>query len=510
MKKTIYSVMSAMLLLVSSCQLEQVTYNEINPDIFPQSESDVKALVNSSVYYVFAPWSIFNVATGYITTSEMVTDYAENTWGWTTVYNTYEANDWHIDDPGRCVYTNWIKFLSSMILAEERIRDVPMSDELKARYMAEIKCGKGFLAYIMYDMYGPIPIPDLKTLQAPAAQIIVPRLSEEEMQTFIETNLSEAVQVLPYSYEAADYGRFTKGLANTLLMKFYMMTGRWNDAEKIGRELTGGDPGYSYELVSDYSSLFSLSGEKNSEVIYSSVAKTGVITHQWFAHVLPSDYPASDGITKWGGYKISWPMYFTFEEGDRRLDGIVAEYTGTDGTLHNYENDRNGGTVGVLYYGAVPVKYDLAGGGTVGAECEIDIPIYRYADVLTLLAEAIVRNGNSVTQEAVDLLNRVRTTHGGLPPYSLGDLSTVTLFLEKLLEERGHEFYYEGIRRSDLIRHGKFIEAAQSKARWAGQTEEAIQKIATQVDGHYKYERFPIPTSVINEGKGIITQNPGF
>ena len=86
----------------------------------------------------------------------------------------------------------------------------------------------------------------------------------------------------------------------------------------------------------------------------------------------------------------------------------------------------------------------------------------------------------------------------------------MTVFLDKLLEERGHEFYYEGIRRSDLIRHGKFIEAAQSKAEWAGQTQDAINKIATFVDGRYKYERFPIPTSVINEGKGIITQNPGF
>ena len=508
MKKTIYSALSA-LLLMTSCELEQVTYNEINPDIFPQSESDVKALVNSSVYYVFEPWSVFNPATGYIITSEMVTDYAENSWGWTTVYNTYEANDWHIDDAGRCVYTNWVKYLSSMILAEDRIRNVDMPADLMERYMAEIKCGKGFLAYIMYDMYGPIPIPDLEVLSNPAAQIIVPRLSEEAMQEFIETNLLQAADVLPYTYDAADYGRFTKGLAKTLLLKLYMMTGRWDDAETVGRELVD-DPQYPYELVSDYNSLFSLDGEQNSEVIYSAVAKTGIITHQWIAHVLPSDYPTSGDITKWGGYKISWPVYWTFEEGDKRLDRIIAEYTAEDGTLHNYENDRPlGSGSGVLYYGAVPLKYDLSS-GTVGTECEIDMPIYRYADVLTLLAEAIVRNGNTVTQEAVDLLNQVRTTHGGLEAYTLSELSTETVFLEKLLEERGHEFYWEGQRRSDLIRHGKFIEAAQEKARWAGQTEDAIAKIATQVDGRYKYERFPIPTSVINEGKGVITQNPGF
>ncbi|MCS2301751.1 RagB/SusD family nutrient uptake outer membrane protein [Bacteroides ovatus] len=45
------------------------------------------------------------------------------------------------------------------------------------------------------------------------------------------------------------------------------------------------------------------------------------------------------------------------------------------------------------------MKYKIE--GVVGEKCEIDMPIYRYADVLTLLSEAIVRNGNSITQEAI-------------------------------------------------------------------------------------------------------------
>ena len=51
----------------------------------------------------FLRGGIFEVAAGYVTTSEMVTDYVENTWGWTTVYNSYEANDWHIDGDYRRV-----------------------------------------------------------------------------------------------------------------------------------------------------------------------------------------------------------------------------------------------------------------------------------------------------------------------------------------------------------------------------------------------------------------------
>ena len=61
----------------------------------------------------------------------------------------------------------------------------------------------------------------------------------------------------------------TKGFGNTLLLKFTMMTKQWDEAEKIGRELT--KPEYGYKLVDDYNSLFSLSGEKNSEVIFSCV-----------------------------------------------------------------------------------------------------------------------------------------------------------------------------------------------------------------------------------------------
>ena len=474
MKKTIYTAIATLLFLISSCTLEQEVYNKINPGMFPQNAEDVNALVNSSAYYVFSPWGIFEVAAGYVTTSEMVTDYVENTWGWTTVYNSYEANDWHIDGDYRRVY-DYSQYLASMTLTMDRIKDVNMDETLKARYMAELKCGRGFLAFLMYDMYGPIPIADLETLQKPEAEIVIPRLSEEAMREYIVSNLKDAANVLPYKYEDTNYGRFTKGLANTLLLKFYMMTKQWDEAEKIGRELT--KPEYGYKLVDDYNSLFSLSGEKNSEVIFSCV----------------------------GGFKISWPAYESYDPKDKRRERIIGEYTGTEGVHHSRALDRDGGTTGILFYGAIPVKYKIE--GVVGEKCEIDMPIYRYADVLTLLSEAIVRNGNSITQEAIGLLNQVRVTHGGLKAYQLSDFSSVEDFLDKLLEERGHEFYFEGVRRQDLIRHGKFIEAALAKARFAGQP---TGKIETKVDGQYKYEKFPLPTHLITEGQGIIIQNPGY
>lgn len=490
-------------LLTSQCKVENEVYDKINPGVFPTNEEDVRALVSANTYHVFSPYGIFSIAAGYTIVSDIVTDHCENTWGWTTLYNSYEANDWHIDGDGRRVY-DFVKYLSAMTLTLDRIKDVNMNEELKQRYIAETKCGLGFLSFLMYDLYGPIPIPSLDILKNPMEEKILPRLSEQEMQVFIEQNLLEASQTLPYRYDAANYGRFTKGLANTVLLKFYMMTAQWTKAEAMGRELL--NPAYGYSLVQDYHSLFTLSGEINRETIFSCLAKAGIMEGQWHAHVLTADFPTPSGktITKWGGYKIAWPFYETFEAADKRKERIYGEYLGTEGVLHNRQLDRDNGTQGILYKGAVPVKYGFD--GVVGEKSEIDMPIYRYADVLTLLSEAIVRNGNVVTTEAIGYLNQVRI-RAGLKAYTAQDLPNTVTFLEKLLLERGHEFCLEGVRRQDLIRHRKFIPFAIEKAQFAGQP---IGKISTMVDGRYKYERFPIPTKIINEGKGLIQQNPGF
>ena len=67
--------------------------------------------------------------------------------------------------------------------------------------------------------------------------------------------------------------------------------------------------------------------------------------------------------------------------------------------------------------------------------------------------------------------------------------------LDKMLQERGHEFWWEGNRRADLIRHGKFIQNAIDRGSTTTKPEFVL---------------FPLPQAVINEGKGIIIQNPGY
>ncbi|MFV0505192.1 MAG: RagB/SusD family nutrient uptake outer membrane protein [Bacteroidales bacterium] len=487
----------AVIIIMNSCKLESETYDSINTGIFPTTENDAKALVTANAYGVFQNngyGGMFNIATGILLVSDLMSDYGECTWrGWQPIL----YNRWIVDNNYNNNHWRWAKFMGKITMTLDRIENMDINDDVKNQFLAQLHCARGWLAFCMYDLYGPIPIADVEILKNPLEEKVVPRLSEEEMQKFIVSELEKAATVLPYSYKKgdADYGRFTKGLCNMVLLKFYMQTKQWDKAETIGRELT--KPEYAYELVPNYADIFTLANEKNSETIWAVNCLRGTQEHKWHPHVLPNDYPTDPpGVVKWNGFKISWDFFNTFENGDKRLETIISEYTGTGNKKHSQEIDTENG--GLLKYGAVPLKYEIDK-GTTGENNEIDYIIYRYADALTLLSEAIVRNGNTITQEAVELLNRVRT-RAGLAAYKLSDFANTRDFLDKLLLERGHELYYEGCRRQDLIRDDAYVDAIKRKCVIAGEK--------TLVNKNY--HRIPLPQYVINEGLGQIKQNPGY
>lgn len=86
------------------------------------------------------------------------------------------------------------------------------------------------------------------------------------------------------------------------------------------------------------------------------------------------------------------------------------------------------------------------------------VPVIRWAEVLLNRAEALVQNGSGVvTQEAVDLLNAVRTRSLATGAYALADFADATAFYDAVLLERNMEFLGEGIRNMDLMRLGLTI-----------------------------------------------------
>ncbi len=377
-----------------------------------------------------------------------------------------------------------------MTLTMERIASVNMSEKSKERLDAELHCGRGWLAFLLYDMYGPIQVASSELLNNPESDEVAPRLTHEDMVKFIEDDLMAAIKVLPATYSISDksYGRFTKGLAYTVLMKLYMHEKNWGKAVECGRELM--KPEYGYDLMANYKDIFTLENEGNAETIWACVCSRSVNQQMWLAHILPSEYPTNNpNIQKWNGYRVPWSFYRTFDPADKRLEVLVGDFIAEDGTRYNEENPGS-----VLMKGAMPIKYGEDPDAT-GEESQVDWIVYRYADVLTLLSEAIVRQSNSVTQEAIDLLNRVHT-RAGLSPYTAADFTGVDDFLEAVLTERGQELWFEGVRRSDLIRYGRYIEYARKYKQ--SQTAQDYMTL------------MPLPQSIIDESKGKLIQNPGY
>ena len=118
-------------------------------------------------------------------------------------------------------------------------------------------------------------------------------------------------------------------------------------------------------------------------------------------------------------------------------------------------------------------------------------PVIRYAEVLLNYAEAIVRGGNAVTQQAVDLLNAVRGRSYPAGTYTLAGFANVQAFIDAILLERDIEFIGEGIRNMDLMRTVSPIPGKYS-----------VPTITTTQSEYI----WPIPTTELNTNK-LMTGN---
>ena len=258
MKKLLYilSVSLATTAFLPSCtNLESEMYDVINPNIFPVNENDANALVTAAAYAPFrSNWydGLFTAANGGVhVIAEMTTDIGYCQWNDVCWPDLLDVNFTPSSDCPTKIYKNYINYIGKMTLALDRISGIEMKEETKKRLEAEVLCGRGWLGYILYDYYGPVQIPTLEQLNNPLAEQIIPRVSQEEMVTFIENDLKAAIEVLPATYKSSDsnYGRFTRGLAYTVLMKLYMHEKNWAKAEECGRELM--KPEYGYGLVNN-------------------------------------------------------------------------------------------------------------------------------------------------------------------------------------------------------------------------------------------------------------------
>ena len=470
-------------------ELEREDFNQVYPENFFQNENDIKN-ATTAMYRLFhinsyGGGGVYSFGRGGNNIfTEVATDIMDCQWGDGGSWATFNTHKWTAENPmgTHDIYWkyNWLSKGESII---KSITESNVSDEVKDKYISEIKGLQGWLAFVLYDLYGGVPIANEEVLADINTEVYLPRLTNAEMVTYIKSKLNDAADFLPYSYASADWGRLTKGAVKTLLLKLYLHEKNYPKVEELARELMTAD--YGYSLLANYQDNFSIDKDINAETILAIPCNIDDFKNGWIAHVLPYNFPYSAPAQKWSGYRMEWDFYHTFEANDLRLETIAAEYEGTDGETYNEQSPGNH-----LVKGALPLKYGVDP-NHLGHGAGNDFRVFRYADVILCLAEAI-NNTNGTTAEAYDLVDMIRT-RAGLA--GLNRTMSIPELNDAILIERGHELYCEGHRRADLIRHGKFVEYGRLKADNLAEDYKVL---------------YPIPNDATLESKGAVVQNPGY
>ncbi len=482
----------------SSCEknLENETYGDFSSSTFFKTETDASAAV-SAMYTGMMEGDNWSAGWGAAVQSFRVqasqtTDESVCYWGdggqWTNLNALNFTPDF---GPVIEHYTILMPYISEITVDLEKIQGITMNETLKQQYIAELKALRAYYSQVLYLYYGPVPI------RTDAAEVnnsdagVLPRPSKDDLLAQILKDYSEAIAVLPNTFTGSDYGRFSKAACLTARMKLYMQENKWDLAIADGEAIK--DMGI-FSLIENYEDNFDYNNKGgNSEIIFPIVCSptSSRYVNLWLAHALPADYVDPSGIplTKWGGYRMPWKTYDKFDQSDKRLKVLLEKYPvgeDSDGNLQ-YRDARAGGDIG-----AVMVKFGPDPTKTSSKNSGVDYPVFRYADVELLLAEAINNSKGGPTDEAYLLINDVRT-RAGLPAYESGSMNQAQ-FLTAIQNERLFELWAEGVRRNDLI-------------RWGLYTQRAIDDGYT-VDDHVKL--YPLPRNVINESNGVIEQNPGY
>ena len=134
------------------------------------------------------------------------------------------------------------------------------------------------------------------------------------------------------------------------------------------------------------------------------------------------------------------------------------------------------------------------GSDTSGNFTDTDFPLFRLADVYLMYAEAVLRGGGGSQATAVSYINDIRTRANGF-----GSVSTIDL--DFILDERARELFWEGHRRTDLIRYGRFTGGSYLWP-WKGGV-----KDGASTSSHL--DVLPIPSTDLNANPNL-TQNTGY
>ena len=375
---------------------------------------------------------------------------------------------------------------------------------------AEVRFLRALAYYHAMDLYGNIPFAteaDQIGGTTPPKQI-----KRADLFAYIESELKaiDADLVAPGQNK---YGRADKAAAWMLLARLYLNaqvysgTARYADCATYAKRVIDSN---AYGLSTKYSNLFRADNNSKAvdatgkpEIIFPIVfdgkvtqtyGGTTFLTHAAVSGTADTNWnPAKYGIGGgWGGIRATKNLFLQFPDtaadsrGKFQAAGQTLEITSqTD-----------------FKYGYVPIKFkNVTSTGAAGTDptfVDTDYPMFRLADAYLMYAEAAVRGGGDAAL-ALTYVKAVRKR--AFNNTNAGDITAADLTTDFLLNERSRELFWEGTRRTDLIRYNRFTSATYLWP-WKGGAAAGV--------GVPDYRNlFPLPSSDLSVNPNLV-QNTGY
>jgi hypothetical protein len=348
---------------------------------------------------------------------------------------TYDANNPYVTAGWRQFYTTINR--ANVVLA--RVPGIDMPETRRSQILGEAKFLRALSYFYLVRLYGDVPL--VRTEEEALDQSIA-RSPREEVYQLILQDAQEAAAALPMRWGANDLGRASRGAALALLADVHLWRQEWPEAAEAARQII--DSG-EYALEDDYLAAFEPGSQNGREEIFALQAGLvsggpGTRMVEWYYPYTPLLRPGTGG--GWGTLQPTLEFYASYIPGDYRKDaGYFTETETLQGEHDTFEPHVH------KYRPSV-----LTGQG------DVNIPMYRYADVLLMYAEALNESGSP--SDAVKYVNQVRararngagtedrTQPADLPAMSQADLRAA------IFQERGWELAHEGKRWFDVVRRG--------------------------------------------------------
>ena len=482
-----------------------------------------------------------------LTTDEAMIPIRGGDWYDGGLWNAMYQHRWSADD--QSLYDTW-KYLYKVIVLANKSLDIIsnksalLSAAQQEEYRAEIRAIRAMFYYYAMDMFGRVPLV-LSSAEQLHSSLFQGQTDRSSIFQFVFQELQQVLPSLPDQHsnkEGNYYGRITQPVVNFLLAKLALnaeiyMYDDWTQG--YASRPKGSDIHFSvpasdaslcngdkvdcrklnawetciyycdklaeegYVLESDDSFNFSTHNETSKENIFTIPMDKNIYTNQ-FHYLFRSYHYTHGGVLGWGSENGTCATISTMkanhygeaDEDVRCKMNFVAGVVMVDGhellmdngkpleyqpfeVAQNLTNSKF-----IKTAGARMAKYEVDRTSYMDGKLQSnDIVLFRYADALLMKAEAKVRNGENGDEE----LNRIRARVG--MPYRKATL-------DNILEERLLELVWEGWRRQDLIRFGKFTGAYDLRT-----------PLQDESSGYTTV--FPIPQKCIDLNSELV-QNKGY